>query len=118
MLWLHVNVASVQLQPDPLIAVAVSPVGSVSVTLTVPVVATPPLLVTLMVYVAPVCPCVKFPMCVFVIVKSAGARAETVVASFALSFEVLLSPPPETVAVFVIEAAAFAATLTVKVIAA
>ena len=40
-----------------------------------------------------------------------------VVRSFAVSFVVFVSPPPETVAVFVTEAGALAATFTVRVIA-
>ncbi len=39
-----------------------------------------------------------------------------VVGSFAVLFAVMNSPPPETVAVFVTLAGAFAATLTVRVI--
>jgi hypothetical protein len=43
-------------------AVAVKPVGSVSVTVTVPLVAAVPVFLAVSVYVAPVCPCVKFPV--------------------------------------------------------
>src|SRR5258706_5910454 len=52
--WLHV-------QPVPPIAVAVRPEGSVSLTVTVPLVGPPPLLRTLSPYVAPNCPCVNVP---------------------------------------------------------
>jgi hypothetical protein len=53
-----------------------------------------------------------------VIVKSAGGAATLIiVTSFTPSFDVLVSPPPETDAMFVIDAAAFAATFTVTVIA-
>src|SRR5690349_8790550 len=48
-LRLQLRLASVQLQPAPAIAVAVSPDGSVSVTVTAPLVATPPLLLTVIV---------------------------------------------------------------------
>jgi hypothetical protein len=48
-------------------------------------------------------------------VKSAGRVI--VVTSMEVSLAVLISPPPETVAMLVTLAAAFAATLTVKVIA-
>ena len=101
--------------PVPAIAVAVSPEGNVSVTVTVPDVAPLPLLFTVIVYVAPACPCVKFPVCDFVMLRSASCV--TVVASLAVSFEVLVSPPPDTAAVFVIEAAAELLTFTVRVIA-
>src|SRR6266481_2835948 len=40
----------------------------------------------------------------------------TVVTSLAVSFEVLVSPPPDTAAVFLIEAAAELLTFTVRVI--
>src|SRR5258707_15273604 len=78
--------------------------SDVSVTVTVPDVAPLPLLFTVIVYVAPACPCVKFPVCDFVMLRSASCV--TVVASLAVSFEVLVSPPPDTATVFVIEAAA------------
>ena len=58
----QVSVAKVQDQPEPLNAVAVKPEGNVSVTVTVPLVAEPPLLVTTMEYWAPVCPTVKLPV--------------------------------------------------------
>ncbi len=44
----------VQVQPVPLMAVAVKPEGRTSVTVTIPVVEAKPLFVTVIVYVAPV----------------------------------------------------------------
>ena len=49
---------------------AVSPTGSVSITVTAFVVAAVPTFDTTMEYVAPVCPCVNDPECVLVIVRS------------------------------------------------
>ena len=66
----HVSDERVQAHPVPDIAVAVRPPGNASVTVTVPVVAVEPLLVTVIVYVAPTCPWVKLPACDFVIVRS------------------------------------------------
>src|SRR5262245_17945161 len=59
-----------QLHSVPVIAVAVSPVGSESLTETVPLVDAEPLLVTVSVYLAPTCPRKKLPECDLVIVKS------------------------------------------------
>ena len=82
-------------------------------TVIAPLVAAVPELVTVIVYVAPVWPCVKLPVCVFVIVRSGPP---TIVAtSVAVLLVVLLSPPPETVAVLVTLAGAVAATVTVSV---
>src|ERR1051325_11663316 len=103
-------VASVQVHPVPLIAVAVSPVGSVSTTLTAPEVDPAPEFVTVMVYVAPTCPCVKLPVCDFDTVKSDNCTI--VVGSVAVSFDVFVSPPPDTVTEFVTLAGAFDATFT------
>ena len=50
-----------QFQFGPPIAVAVNAAGKVSVTVTLPEVAAAPLLVAVMLYVAPVCPWAKFP---------------------------------------------------------
>src|SRR5437016_2668575 len=67
----QVRVASVQLHPVPLIAVAVSPEGSVSVTVTVPAVAwVNDSFFTVMVYVLLESPCVQAPECVFVTDRS------------------------------------------------
>jgi hypothetical protein len=50
-------------------------------------------------------------------VKSGGELIVIAVTSFAVSFAVLVSPPPETVAVLVTELGALLATFTVSVIA-
>ena len=94
--------------PVPANAVAVRPLGSASVIVIALLVAAVPELVTVIVYVAPVWPCVKLPVCAFAIVRSGPP---TIVAtSVAVSLVVLLSPPPETVAVLVTLAGALAAT--------
>ena len=59
---MQVSVPSTQFQPVPLMAVAVSPAGKVSVTVTIPLVTSVPEFVTVMEYVAPVCPCEKLPL--------------------------------------------------------
>jgi hypothetical protein len=64
------NVLIEQLHPVPVIAVAVRLEGRESARLTVPTVAPVPLLVTVMEYCAPLCPCAKLPLCDFVTVKS------------------------------------------------
>src|SRR5258708_38560843 len=69
-LRVHGPAGCVQFQLVPLIAVAVSPEGTVSLTETWPLVGPFPELVTGIVYVAPFCPCVKLPTCVFVTVRS------------------------------------------------
>ena len=74
----------------------------------------PPLL-TVIVYVAPVCPCEKFPVCIFARVRS--ATCVMVVASVAVSLAVFNSPPPDTVTELLKLAAALLATFTVSVIA-
>ncbi len=56
----------------------------------------------------------KLPIWLFVIVRS-GINV-TLVRSLAVLFEVMISPPPETVPVLVTLAGALAATLTVRVI--
>src|SRR5271166_6087054 len=94
-------------------AVAVRPVGSVSATVTAAVVGPVPLLVTVIVYVAPVCPWVKLPVCDLVTVRSGNCTI--VVGSVAVSLDVLVSPPPDTVAVFVTLAGALDAAFTVTV---
>ena len=93
----------------------VSPVGSVSVTVTVvPSVAVPPLLVTVSVNV-PVPPRVSVALlAVFVIVRSTGAAVLTATDPEAD----VLSPPPTTLAVFVSDAPASLATDAVTLIAA
>jgi len=49
-------------------------------------------------------------------VRSGTALIVIVVTSLAVSLEVFVSPPPETVAVFVTDAGALLATFTVKLI--
>src|SRR5438132_739504 len=98
-------------------AVAVRPLGKVSVTVAVPLVGPVPELLAVMVYVAAICPCVKFPVWVLLMVRSGVRAGLIVVASLAESLLVLVSPPPETVAVLVTDAAALLATFTVSVIA-
>ena len=113
---MQVSVPRVQPHPEPLIAVAVSPEGKVSTTVTVlPATIGPgPALPTVTVYVSPVSPCLNCVECDFVIVRS-GAWVMGVTA-FAVSLDMLVSPPPETVAVLVTEDGALLATLTVTVI--
>src|SRR4051812_7212481 len=69
-LRVHVRDDSVQAQPVPFKAVADSPAGSESVTVTLPVVEPVPLLAAVSVYVAPVCPWKNDPLWVFVSVRS------------------------------------------------
>src|SRR5207245_352515 len=111
----QVRVASVHDQPVPEIAVAVKPVGSVSATVTVPLVAPVPELVAVSVYVSPLSPWMKFPVCDLAIVMSATWLM--VVGSLVESLLVTTSPPPDTAAEFVTELEAVADTFTVTVIA-
>ena len=101
--------------PVPLAAVGVSPVGSVSVTVTVvPSVVVPPLLVTVSVKV-PVLPRTNVAaLAVLARVRSTGAAVLTVTEPEADE----LSPPPTTLAVFVSEALASLATDAVTLIPA
>lgn len=73
------------------------PAGSVSTTVTVPLVAEPPELLGTIEYV-PGAPTVKLPLCDNAIASVAG-DGEIVVGSLAVA--VLVAPPPEAVAVFV-----------------
>jgi hypothetical protein len=58
--------------PVPAIDTSVRPAGTVSVTVTTPLVGPVPVAFdTVTLYVAPGCPCVKFPVCVPVIVRLA-----------------------------------------------
>src|ERR1035437_6987593 len=66
----QVNVARVHDQPPELILVAVSPLGSVSVMVIVPMASVSPLFVTVIVYCAPCWLCWKLPVCVFVTMRS------------------------------------------------
>jgi hypothetical protein len=104
----HVAVcaAPLHVQPVPLAALNVRPVGSVSVTVIVPEVAAVPLLLTTIEY-EPVEPIVKLPVCVF---TTASCGARTVVGS--LEDGVFAAPPPDAPAVLVTLAGAFAATFT------
>ena len=75
-----VSVERSTLQPSPASAVAVKPAGSESTMLTVPLVASRPLLLTVIVYVSPMSPGLKLPTCVEVTVRSGaggGAKAGT-----------------------------------------
>lgn len=107
--WLLV----LHVQPVPLTAVGVNPVGKVSDTVTVvPSVARPPLFVTVSVNV-PVPPRMSVDaLDVFVITRSGGAAVLTVTDPDAD----VVSPPPMTLAVFVSEAAAAFATEEVTLI--
>jgi hypothetical protein len=91
----------------------VKPVGNVSETVIAPLVAEPPPFVTVKEYV-PVEPTVKLPEWLLARVKSDGAMVG--VASVVELFPLLAvaSPPPETLALLVTLAAAFEATLTLK----
>ena len=87
---MQVSVPRSQVQPVPLRAVGPSvfcTLGSVSVTVTVPMVGpAPTLLLTVIVYVSPEEPRGKLPVCVFVIVKLARA-------TFSVADAVLPVPP-------------------------
>jgi len=102
--------APLHVQPVPLAALNVNPVGSVSVTVIVPVVAAVPVLLAVTVYV-PVEPIVKLPVWLFAIAR---VGVTTVVGSVAVG--VFEAPPPLTVTELVTVAGAFAATFTVSVI--
>jgi hypothetical protein len=102
-------------QPVPVSPVAVSPAGSVSVTVTVPDVAAVPTFDTVIAYAAPVCPCVNEPACDFAIVRSGTPGTRIVVESFDVSFAVFVWPPPETTAALTSGEDADAETLTVRV---
>src|SRR4051794_11971196 len=70
-LRVQVSVAVVQSQPSPSIEVALSPDGSVSVTLTGPLLVWLPALLATSAYVRPLSPSVKSPVCDFASVRSA-----------------------------------------------
>ncbi len=67
---MHESGDSVQVQPAPVMAVAVRSTGSASLSVTVPTVGPVPLLVTVSEYVAPIWPGLKGLACVFAIVRS------------------------------------------------
>jgi len=103
-----------QVQPVPAIETSVSPDGTVSVTVTVPLVGPAPAsLLTVTKYVAPVCPCVKLPVCALVTPNTDGF-AMIVVESAALA---VAEPPPDTLTEFTCGEVALVATFTVTVIA-
>jgi hypothetical protein len=99
-----------QVQPVPVAALNVKPVGSASVTVTVPVVGDVPVLLTPIAYV-PVAPIVKLPVWLLAM-ASTGAR--TAVGLVAVGE--FVAPPPLAVAVFVTCGAAAASTFTVNAI--
>src|SRR5205085_5892089 len=105
----QVSEPSVQLHPIPLIAVAVRPEGNESTPLTMPLDARPPAFFTVRLYVRPLSPCVKLPVCAEKTTRSITGL--TVVASLAVLLAVLSSPPPVTVALFVTVAAVLLPTL-------
>lgn len=90
----HTSVLIEQVHPVPVIAVGVMLEGRESAKLTVPTVAPVPLLVTVIEYCAPLCPCEKLPLCDFVTVKSGtfvplcGVRTKMTRSSFGV-------PPPQ-----------------------
>ena len=118
---MHVTVwlLTLHVHPVPLAAVGVSPVGSVSVTVTVvPFVAGPPLLVTVSVNV-PVLPRVNVALLAVFVIVNDGSSEAGLSPPPPLGATVLtvtdpdadeLSPPPTTLAVFVSDAPASLAT--------
>ncbi len=104
-----------QLQPVPVVepVTKLRPVGSVSVTVMVPELATPPLLLTVKLYV-PAPPTVKSPLCDLLSVRSVGATvtAESLAVLFPLF--AAASPPPDTATLLTTGVPAPGATLTPK----
>ena len=68
----------VQLHPEPVIDVSVKPFGSVSVTVTVPLVAPAPDAFDTVTVYDPLCPCVKLPLCVDATLSTAVVGAGAV----------------------------------------
>ena len=103
-----------QVHPGPAIDTIVIPDGTVSVTITVPLVGPAPAVFdTVTVYAAPFCPCAKLPVWLFPILNTGGFALITV-----LSLVLLLAdPPPDTDTEFDSGVPAFNATFTVAVIA-
>ena len=102
-----------QFHPVPDIDTKVSPVGTVSVTVTIPLVGpVAALLLTVMAYVAPVCPCTKKPLCDFTMLKD---ELKMVVTSLAVELVEFAAPSLDTAAVLVTVDGALAATFTVTV---
>jgi hypothetical protein len=89
--------AALHVQPVPVAETYVKPVGSVSVTVTVPLEASAPVLLGVIVY-TPFWPTTKLPTWVFD-APATGTSATTVVASVFVELEP--APPPEAVALFV-----------------
>jgi hypothetical protein len=90
----HVVPPAAHVHPVPAIDTNDKPEGAVSVTVTVPLVGPAvALLLTANVYVAPVCPCVKFPVWLLAILST--GRATIMVGSVVLAGT---DPPPDTLA--------------------
>ena len=106
------QVLAAHAHPVPAIDTKLKPDGIVSVTVTVPLVPAEAPFDTVIVYVAPACPCVKFPACVLLMLTT--GRAMMVVESVALA---VADPPPDTPTLFTCGEVALAATFTVTVIA-
>ena len=106
-----------QVHPVPVAAVGVSPVGSVSVTLTVvPLVGPEPAFVTISVKL-PLDPRMSVEALAVFVMPRSGWPELTVVDFVPLLLELTASPPPLTVTVFETGDEAFPATFTVSVIA-
>src|SRR5204862_3236929 len=104
----QVSAGRLHVQPGPLIEVAVRLAGSVSTTVTTPLVGPVPTLDAVIVYDAPICPRKRFPTWVFVTVRSAWSM---VVGSLAEWLPVLTSfPEMLTLLTTVVGAAAAALT--------
>ena len=106
-----------QVQPLPVPETKLKPVGSVSVTVIVPMVLAEPMFVAVTVYV-PFTPIVKFPLWLFVIARSKPVAPTMVVGSLAVLFAGLVSPEFETVAIFVTPPAIFTPTVRVMLLLA
>jgi hypothetical protein len=116
-LRVHVMVVLVEVEqshPVPVPETKLSPPGSGSLTVYVPLEAAVPPLETVTVY-TPLVPWVKLPLWLLAMVRSVSPL--TVVGSLALLLPVLVSPPPDTDAVLVTPPTAPAPTATVSVIA-
>jgi hypothetical protein len=107
-----VQLALTHSQPLPAIDTSVKPEGTVSVTVTVPIVGPESAASdTVTVYVAPCWPNAKSPTCVFVTLRT-GALAMIEVESVALAVAEL---PPETVTLLICGEMAAGVTFTVAV---
>jgi hypothetical protein len=110
----HVVPPAGHVHPVPAIDTSVIPAGTVSVTVTVPLVEPVPTFHTVTLYVAPFCPCVKFPVWLFPILNAGGFALITVLSLTLLPAD----PPPDTDTEFDSGVPAFDATFTITVIAA